>query len=83
MNVRLGGEQRPSLAAAVDDERHFLAVFHRLDGYTFGGGFDFPDLRITRRLKLGYQLQLGQGVGRREDASHCERRKERSIDCSR
>ena len=32
------------LAAAVDDEGHFLAVFHRLDGRTFGGRFDFSDL---------------------------------------
>jgi hypothetical protein len=32
------------LATAVDDEGHFLAVFHRLDGRTFGGRFDFSNL---------------------------------------
>ena len=32
------------LAAAVDDEGYVLAVFHRLDGRTFGGGFDVSDL---------------------------------------
>jgi len=43
-------------AAAFDDEGHFLAVFHRPDGRTFGGGIDVSDLRITRGFKLGYKL---------------------------
>jgi len=47
------------LAAAVDNEGDVLAVFRRLDGGTFGRGFDVPDLRIARRLKLGYKLLLG------------------------
>jgi hypothetical protein len=71
------------LAAAIDDEGHFLAVFHRLDGRTFGGGFDFSNLRITRGFKLGYKLLLGQGMGRREDANHQQRVKDRLRDCSR
>ena len=32
------------LAAAVDDDGHILAVFHRLNGRAFGGGLDFSDL---------------------------------------
>ena len=71
------------LAAAVDDEGHILAVFHRLDGRTFGGGFDVSDLRITRGFQLGYQLLLGQGLGRREDASHHQSEKDCLRDCSR
>jgi hypothetical protein len=47
------------LAAAVDDEGYFLAVLRRLDGRTFGGGFDVSDLRITRGFKLGYKFLLG------------------------
>src|SRR6202011_5599735 len=71
------------LAAAVDDEGHFLAVFHRLDGRTFGGGFDVSDLRITSGFKLGYKLLLGQGIGRREDANHQQTINDRLGDCSR
>jgi hypothetical protein len=37
------------LAAAVDDERHLLAVFHRLDGRTFGCRFDVSDLNKLRQ----------------------------------
>ncbi len=91
---RLGGNGLPrrknqslvpllDLAAAVDDEGHFLAVFHRPDGHTFGGGFDYSDLRITRGFKLGYKLLLGQGKGRREDANHHQTAKDRLRDCSR
>jgi hypothetical protein len=43
------------LAAAVDDEGHFLAVFHRLDRRTYGGGLDVSDLRITRGFQLSYK----------------------------
>jgi hypothetical protein len=32
------------LTATVDDKGHFLAVFHRLDGYAFRSRFDFSDL---------------------------------------
>ncbi len=52
------------LAAAVEGEGHLLAVFRRLDGRTFSGGFDVPDLRITRSFELGYKLLPGQCVGR-------------------
>src|SRR5258708_29107397 len=46
-----------------------LAVFHRPNGGTFGGGLDVSDLRITRGFKFGYRLLLGQGTDRREDAT--------------
>jgi hypothetical protein len=65
------------LAAAVDDDGHFLAVFHRLDGRTFGGGFDVSDLRVACRLKLGYKFLLRQraavdgGVAKRTAAAEC------------
>jgi hypothetical protein len=52
------------LAAAVDDKEHFLAVFRRPDGCTFGGGFDVPDLRMACGFKLRYQFLLGQGKSR-------------------
>src|SRR5882672_10126481 len=71
------------LAAVVDDKGHFLAVLHRLDGRAFGGGFDVSDLRITRGFQLGCQLLLGQGMGRREDASHHQSEKDCLRDCSR
>jgi hypothetical protein len=47
------------LAAAVNNERHFLAVLGGLNRGTFGGGFDVPDLRVTRSFQLGHKLLLG------------------------
>jgi hypothetical protein len=58
------------LATAVDDQRHFLAVFRRLDGRTFSGGFDLADLRIARGFKFGYEFLVGQAMGRRQDANY-------------
>jgi hypothetical protein len=43
-----------NLAAAVDNEGHFLAVLHRLGGNSFGGGFDVPNLRVTCGFELGH-----------------------------
>src|SRR4029450_451280 len=57
-------------ATAIDDEGHVLTVFRRLDGNAFSGGFDVADLRITCRLQLGHKLVMGQGMSRREGASH-------------
>src|SRR6266481_4700513 len=71
------------LAAAIDDERNVLTVFRRLDGDTFGRGFDVPDLRIARGFKFGYKLLLGQGMGRREDAKYHQTPKDHLKDWSR
>src|SRR5215216_7224083 len=70
------------LAAAVDNKGDVLTVFRRLDGGTFGRGFDVPDLRIARRLKLGYKLLLGQGMGRRENADYHQTPQDYLRDCS-
>src|ERR1700730_3586337 len=69
------------LTAAVDDEGYFFAVFRRLNGDAFGGGFDVSDLRISGGFKLGYKLLLGQGMGRREDANQDQKKRLRDCSC--
>jgi hypothetical protein len=64
----LGGAARGlfllfDLAAAVDNQAHFFAVFHRRGGYALSGRLYVPDLRITGRLDFGDQLILVQGRG--------------------
>jgi hypothetical protein len=71
------------LAAAVDREGHFLAIFHRLGGRALGSGFDVPDLRITGNFEFGYKLLLGQSMRRRKDTAITkEQRAVRNSNCT-
>src|SRR6478736_4232794 len=69
------------LTAAVDDQRHSLAVLHRLGGDAFGGRLDVADLRVAGRLDPGDEFLLRQSVRARQPARDREQQ-DRAEDCS-